>query len=252
MAAKGALLIQPLEGIPLVRPGDSLADIIFAAVGETNIRVEDGDIFVIAQKVVSKAEGRSVDLSTVTPSQRAIDLAGVTKKDARLVELILSESRDVLRVREGLIIVEHVSGVVLANAGIDRSNVGDDRVLLLPVDADQSARQIRAALREKTRVDSGVLIIDSIGREWRNGTIGTVIGSSGVVTLLNLRGRPDLFGRHLETTEVGWADELAAAASFVMGQAGEGRPVVLARGAAMAGNGATKDLIRNKSTDLFR
>lgn len=252
MVAKGALLVQPLEGIPLIRPGDNLADVIYSAVREANIGIEDGDVFVIAQKVVSKTEGRSVDLSTVTPSQRAIELSGITKKDARLVELILRESKEVVRVREGLIIVEHVSGIVLANAGIDRSNVGDDRVLLLPVDADQSAGKIRTALREKTGIDSGVLIIDSIGRAWRNGTIGTVIGSSGVVTLLDLRGKPDLFGRRLETTEVGWADELAAAASLVMGQAGEGRPVVLVCGVTMSGNGATKDLIRDKSRDLFR
>ena len=186
------------------------------------------------------------------PSQRAIELGVAANKDPRLIELILGESNEVLRVRPGVIIVEHRSGIVLANAGIDRSNVGDDRVLLLPVDPDRSASTIRGALREKPGIDVGVMIIDSIGRAWRNGTIGTVIGASGLTTLLDLRGKPDLFGRKLETTEVGSGDEVAAAASLMMGQADEGRPVVLVRGLDMSGSGIAKDLLRAKSLDLFR
>jgi coenzyme F420-0:L-glutamate ligase/coenzyme F420-1:gamma-L-glutamate ligase len=248
----GALLVQPLRGIPRVEEGADLAPLILEAMRASGLQLQDKDIIVIAQKIVSKAEGRSVDLDTVVPSQRAVELGAAANKDPRLVELILRESNDVLRIRSGLMIVEHKSGIVLANAGIDRSNVGDNRALLLPLAPDASASTIRNTLCEKSGTDVGVLIIDSIGRAWRNGTIGTVIGASGLTTLLDLRGKPDLFSRKLETTEVGWADEVAAAASLTMGQAGEGRPVVLVRGLDMSGSGTAKDLLRAKNLDLFR
>jgi coenzyme F420-0:L-glutamate ligase/coenzyme F420-1:gamma-L-glutamate ligase len=248
----GALLVQPLRGIPRVEEGADIAQLILDAMGTSGLQLQDKDIIVIAQKIVSKAEGRSVDLNTVVPSQKAIELGAAANKEPRLVELILRESNEVLRIRPGVIIVEHKRGMVLANAGIDRSNVGDDRVLLLPGDPDKSASTIRGGLREKSGTDVGVMIIDSIGRAWRNGTIGTVIGASGLTTLLDLRGKPDLFGRKLETTEVGWADEVAAAASLMMGQADEGRPVVLVRGLDMSGGGTAKDLLRTKTLDLFR
>jgi coenzyme F420-0:L-glutamate ligase / coenzyme F420-1:gamma-L-glutamate ligase len=247
------LWLRPLRDIPLIEPGDDLADIILASIKKADWELQDGDVLVMAQKIVSKAENRIVDLTTVIPSPRAIELATEVQKDARLVELILSESEAVVRRGPGVLIVEHKLGFVMANAGIDRSNVnGEDHALLLPVDPDRSATVIRHAIAARAKIDVGVLIIDSFGRAWRNGTIGTAIGASGVPTLLDLRGRPDLFGRPLETTEVGWADELAAAASLMMGQASEGRPVILVRGLVETGEGSAADLLRPKQKDLFR
>jgi coenzyme F420-0:L-glutamate ligase/coenzyme F420-1:gamma-L-glutamate ligase len=247
------LWLRPLRDIPLIEPGDDLAEIILASIEKAGWELQNGDVLVLAQKIVSKAENRTVDLTTVTPSPRAIELAIEVQKDARLVELILSESETIVRRGPGVLIVEHKLGFVMANAGIDRSNVnGGDHALLLPVDPDRSATVIRRAIAARIEVDVGVLIIDSFGRAWRNGTIGTAIGASGVPTLLDLRGRPDLFGRPLETTEVGWADELAAAASLMMGQAGEGRPVILVRGLVETGEGSAADLLRPKQKDLFR
>jgi coenzyme F420-0:L-glutamate ligase/coenzyme F420-1:gamma-L-glutamate ligase len=251
-----SLTLVVLRGVPLVQPGDDLADIILAAAAETGEALRPRDVIVLAQKVVSKAEGRTVDLATVTPSPRAVELAQATAKDPRLVELILAESTEVLRQRPGAIIVAHRLGYVLANAGIDMSNVGPDgeeRALLLPADPDRSCRMIRAAIRERTGVDVAVLIIDSFGRAWRNGTVGTAIGVSGFPGLLDLRGTPDLFGRPLQITEVGLADELAAAASLLMGQAAEGAPIVLARGVPYGRReSAIQELIRPKAQDLFR
>ena len=247
------LWLRALRDIPLIEPGDDLAEIILASIEKADWELQNGDVLVMAQKIVSKAENRSVDLATVIPSPRAIELATEVQKDARLVELILSESETVVRRGPGVLIVEHKLGFVMANAGIDRSNVnGEDHALLLPVDPDRSATVIRRAIAARVEIDVGVLIIDSFGRAWRNGTIGTAIGASGVPTLLDLRGRPDLFGRPLETTEVGWADELAAAASLMMGQAGEGRPVILVRGLVETGEGSAADLLRPKQKDLFR
>jgi coenzyme F420-0:L-glutamate ligase/coenzyme F420-1:gamma-L-glutamate ligase len=192
----------------------------------------------------------------VTPSPRAVELASATAKDPRVVELILAESTEVLRQRPGAIIVAHRLGYVLANAGIDMSNVGPDgaeRALLLPADPDRSCRELRTRLRERTGIDAAVLIIDSFGRAWRNGTVGTAIGVSGFPALADLRGQPDLFGRPLQITEVGLADELAAAASLMMGQAGEGAPVVLARGVPYERReSGIQELIRPKAQDLFR
>jgi coenzyme F420-0:L-glutamate ligase / coenzyme F420-1:gamma-L-glutamate ligase len=247
------LLLRPLRDIPLIRPGDDLAAIILESLEKSGWTLQAGDVLVLAQKVVSKAESRIVDLADVTPSPRAVELGREVDKDARLVELILSESKSVVRHRPGVLIVEHRLGFVMANAGIDRSNVdGAEQALLLPLDPDRSAAEIRRAIAARTRVDVGVLIIDSFGRAWRNGTIGTAIGASGVPTLLDLRGRPDLYGRPLETTEVGWADELASAASLMMGQASEGRPIILVRGVTEAGEGTVADLVRPKEKDMFR
>ena len=247
------LWLRPLRDVPLIKPGDDLAEIILASIETADWQLQNGDVLVMAQKIVSKAENRIVDLATVRPSPRAIELGLEVQKDARLVELILSESKAVMRSRPGVLIVEHKLGFVLANAGIDRSNVmGEDNALLLPVDPDRSAATIRRAVAARTGVDVGVLIIDSFGRAWRNGTVGTAIGASGIPTLLDQRGRPDLFGKPLETTEVGWADELAAAASLMMGQAGEGRPIVLVRGLVETGEGSAADLLRPKEKDLFR
>jgi coenzyme F420-0:L-glutamate ligase / coenzyme F420-1:gamma-L-glutamate ligase len=248
------LVLTALPGIPLIAAGDDLAAAVVMSLRDAGLALATGDVLVLAQKIVSKAEGRSVDLATVTPSPRAITLGKETGKDARLVELILAESTEVLRHRPGVLIVAHKLGLVLANAGVDRSNVdGRDHVLLLPRDPDRSSAELRRDIAAATGVEVGVMIIDSIGRAWRNGTIGTAIGVAGLPGLLDLRGTPDLYGRPLETTEVGLADELAAAASLVMGQAGEGRPVVLARGLGYGRrDGAARELVRPREKDLFR
>jgi len=253
------LTLTPLSNIPLIRHGDDLADIILTSLRDTNIEPQDNDIFVVAQKIVSKAEGRTVNLNTVTPSPRAIELAQRTEKDARVVELMLRESREVLRTRVGAIIVEHRLGFVCANAGIDHSNVAgegdsaEEWVLLLPTDPDQSSRVIRNKIESKTGKKVGVLIIDSHGRAWRNGTVGVAIGMSGIPGLVDLRGQSDLFGYTLRVTQVGAADELGAAASLVMGQAAEGTPIVHARGFPYPlREGSIKELLRPKDQDLFR
>jgi coenzyme F420-0:L-glutamate ligase/coenzyme F420-1:gamma-L-glutamate ligase len=267
-----SLTLTSLQSIPLIRRDDNLADIVVNSLKETDIHLEDNDILVFAQKVVSKAEGRTVNLTTVTPSQRAIELAEQTQKDARVIELILQESNEVLRTRIGAIIVEHKLGFVCANAGIDHSNVSplppastslslrsareekpEDWVLLLPQDPDLSSRTMRDEIQSKTGKRVGILIIDSHGRAWRNGTVGIAIGISGLPGLEDLRGKPDLFGYTLQVTQVGVADELAAAASLVMGQAAEGTPIVHVRGFPYPlREGSLKELIRPKEQDLFR
>lgn len=249
------LELVALEGVPLVREGDDLDAITLQAMARTALTFDHRDVLVVAQKIVSKAEGRLVRLDSVTPSNRARELAETLEKDPRLVELILGESREVLRVRAGVIVVEDVRGLVLANAGIDASNAdgSDESVLLLPADPDASAARLREALHRHTDRDIGVVINDSIGRAWRNGTIGTAIGVAGLSGLLDLRGTRDLFGRALRTTDLGLADEIAAAASLVMGQAGEGRPLVLARGVPYARReGSARELKRDRSLDFFR
>lgn len=272
------LHLTPLLNIPLIRHGDNLADIVLNSLQENKIILEDDDIFVLAQKIVSKSEGRTVNLATVTPSQRAIELAKRTEKDPRVVELILQESNEVLRTRVGAIIVEHKLGFVCANAGIDHSNVDnrsddfsrpkmatdptgalrrvattDERVLLLPADPDRSAEKMRSDIQSKSGKRVGILIIDSHGRAWRNGTVGVAIGVAGIPALEDLRGKPDLFGFKLQVTTVGVADELAAAASLMMGQAAEGTPVVHVRGFPYPLREASlKELIRPKDQDLFR
>jgi coenzyme F420-0:L-glutamate ligase / coenzyme F420-1:gamma-L-glutamate ligase len=254
-----SLILTPLSGIPLIRHGDNLADIIVKALQGNRITLEDKDILVVAQKIVSKAEGRAVNLATITPSQRATDLARETEKDARIVELVLQESNEVLRTRPGTIIVEHRLGFVCANAGIDHSNVAgegeeaEEWVLLLPTNPDRSAEIIRREIELKTEKQIGILIIDSHGRAWRNGTVGIAIGVAGLPGLQDLRGKPDLFGFTLRITQVGAADELAAAASLVMGQAAEGTPVVHVRGFPYPlREGSLKELLRPKDQDLFR
>jgi coenzyme F420-0:L-glutamate ligase/coenzyme F420-1:gamma-L-glutamate ligase len=253
------LSLTPLSGIPLIRVGDDLAAIIAAALRLQAIALVDGDILILGQKIVSKAEGRMVDLSTVTPSPRAKDVAKLVEKDARVVELMLAESSTILRARPGTIIVQHRLGFVCANAGIDHSNVAGESngpeslVLLLPVDPDRSAGEIRTALQASSGKRLGVMIIDSHGRAWRMGTVGICIGLSGLPGLVDERGWKDLFGYTLRSTVVGAADELAAAASLVMGQASEGTPVVHARGFPYPlGEGSLQDIIRPTDEDLFR
>ncbi len=254
-----ALTLTPLQHFPLVSPGDDLPQLILDAIGNNGLSLQNGDILVLAQKVVSKAEERLFNLTEVEPSDQAFHYAELTGKDPRLLELILSESQEVLRTRKNLIIVQHKLGFISANAGIDHSNVsgpwGDpqDWVLLLPENPDDSARKIRLALEEAFGVKMGVLIIDSHGRAWRLGTVGVTIGLSGMPGLVDLRGQPDLFDYRLRVTTVGVADELAAAASLMMGQAGEGTPIVHVRGFPYPlREGNLQELIRPKELDLFR
>jgi len=249
--------ISGLSGIKLVEPGDDLAAITVAAFAANGIVPEDGDVLVVAQKIVSKAEGRYVDVATVQPSERAIALAAELDKDPRFVEVVLSESKRVVRHRPGLLIVEHRLGLVMANAGIDHSNVptddGVDRVLLLPEDPDRSARALREHLVRVCGTGIAVIVSDSFGRAWRKGTVGIALGAAGLPALVDLRGHPDLFGRALLVTETGFADEIAAAASLLMGQAGEAIPMVLVRGLAWsAPEVPAAALIRPAEHDLFR
>jgi coenzyme F420-0:L-glutamate ligase/coenzyme F420-1:gamma-L-glutamate ligase len=245
-----------LTGLPLIRAGDDLVALILGECSAAGEKLCDGDILVLAQKIVSKAEGRVVDLASVTPSAAALALAQSSNKDPRLVEVILTESNEVIRQREGALIVENRLGVVLANAGVDMSNVdqeGGDAVVLLPEDPDRSCALLREGIKQRAEVDVGVMINDSLGRAFRNGTAGAALGVAGVPTLVDLSGTPDLFGRPLRVTQVAIADELAAAASLLMGQANEGRPVVLVRGfQCHAAPGKGQDLIRVKEQDLFR
>ncbi len=254
-----ALVLTALKEIPIIRQGDDLADIIVSSLPVSGLSLEDGDILVLGQKVVSKAEGRRVNLAEVIPGEAARKLASNVDKDPRLVELMLQESRSVVRTRPGTIIVEHKLGFICANAGIDHSNVAgtgtekEEYVLLLPVDPDASASAIRNQLAERTGKQVGVMIIDSHGRAWRVGTVGVCIGLSGLPAIVDERGWKDLFGYTLRITIVGVADELAAAASLVMGQAAEGTPIVHVRGFPYPlREGSLRELIRPKELDLFR
>lgn len=257
MTASNAVEILAVPGIPLVRKGDDLVALIGDGLARAGIVPRGGDVFVLAQKIVSKSEGRMVDLATVEPSARAIELGGKIQKDPRLVEVILSESTRVVRARPGLLIVEHRLGFVMANAGVDQSNVaspdGPQQALLLPVDPDGSAATLRTRLSQRFGVPVAVIINDSFGRAWRRGTCGVAIGAAGLPSLMDLRGSPDLFGRTLQVSITGHADEIAAAASLVMGQGAEGQPVVVVRGLTWRGpDNAASELVRPAAEDLFR
>lgn len=254
-----SLVLTALKGIPLVRQGDDLAGLILSALISNGLGLEDNDVLVMGQKIVSKAEGRMVNLASVEAGDRARELAAQADKDPRLVELILAESRDVLRVARGTIVVEHKLGFICANAGIDHSNVAgpgnssEEYVLLLPCNPDESARKIRAKLQRAAGKKIGVMVIDSHGRAWRLGVVGMCIGLAGVPGLVDERGWPDLYGYTLRITMVAAADELAAAASLIMGQAAEGTPIVHVRGFPYPlREGSLGELLRPKEQDLFR
>jgi coenzyme F420-0:L-glutamate ligase/coenzyme F420-1:gamma-L-glutamate ligase len=254
MSSVHRLTLTALAGIPEIRAGDDLGRIIGDALQAADLPLRDGDVMVVAQKIVSKSEGRLVDLASVEPSVRAVECARVTGKDARYLEVVLHESARILRMREGVIIVQHRLGYVMANAGVDQSNVpGEGRVLLLPEDPDASARGLRARLRERFAAEIGVIVNDSFGRAWRNGVVGVALGVAGVPGVADLRGHLDRHGRALRVTQVAVADELAAAASLLMGQAGEGTPVVHARGVPYSRReGSMRELLRPSAEDLFR
>jgi coenzyme F420-0:L-glutamate ligase/coenzyme F420-1:gamma-L-glutamate ligase len=256
-AAAGSLTLTALRDLPEVAPGSDLGALLAGALESAGTALRAGDVLVIAQKVVSKAEGRYVTLATVEPQARALELAAITGKDARLIELILAESSEVLRAKRDVLIVRHRLGFVMANAGIDRSNLavsaGGERVLLLPQDPERSAAGLRAALQERCSVAPGVIISDSFGRAWRRGVLNVAIGAAGLAALINRRGERDRAGRALEVTEVAHADAIAAAAGLVMGEAAEGIPAVMVRGLAPPGaESPAASLIRPLNEDLFR
>jgi coenzyme F420-0:L-glutamate ligase/coenzyme F420-1:gamma-L-glutamate ligase len=252
-----SLEVIALSGLPLIKAGDDLVELIASSLKQNGVKPRAHDVLVVAQKILSKAEGRMVDLATIKPSARAIALATEVDKDPRLVEVILSESVRVVRARRNVLIVEHRLGFIMANAGVDQSNVGPadgaQRALLLPEHPDRSAETLRNGLAAATGIDLAVVINDSFGRAWRQGTAGVAIGVAGLPALIDLRGRPDLFGRKLEVSVVGFADEVAAAASLLMGQADEASPVVLIRGLRWSAPESTAaSLIRPSNEDLFR
>jgi len=247
-----------LPGIAEVAPGADLAAIVAESLELAGLSIQPGDVLVVAQKIVSKAEGRHVDLASVVPSVQALDLASVTRKDPRLVQLVLDESEEVVRAVRDVLIVRHRRGFVMANAGIDRSNAGSrdagrEIVVLLPQDPDASARRLREALRARLGVAPGVIVSDSFGRPWRNGSVNIALGAAGLASLVDRRGERDRDGRVLEATEVACADALAAGAGLAMGEGGEGTPVVLVRGwSVFAVESDGSALVRPLAEDLFK
>lgn len=248
-----------IPDLPLIQPGDDLAALICAALAESGDQIQPGDILVIAQKIVSKAEGRLVRLTDVTPGPKAREIADVVGKDPRIIQVILDDSRSVLRMRRHLFVVEQRSGWVCANAGVDRSNIepgpdGAEYLALLPADADASAARLRAAIEQRTGVAPAIIINDSHGRAWRVGTVGVAIGCAGLPPVWDQRGRQDLFGYSLQSSEECIADELAAAATLLMGQSDEGRPVVVVRGYSLppAAPAPARMIQRDPATDAFR
>lgn len=251
------LSVIPVPNLPLFAAGDSLSAAIETALKSADIILEDEDVVVIAQKVVSKVEGGMRSLSQVDPSSDSLKIATTASKNPALVELICKESRELLRVVPGLVVARHRTGHVLANAGIDASNVAPDQpdmVMLWPEDPDASARNLRSSLQGRCGVRLGVIISDSLGRAWRMGTVGTAIGVAGIKPLRDRRGEADLFGRVLEATIIGVADEIAAAASLVIGEGAEGIPVAIVRGARYDSDDAASisEIIRPLEQDLFQ
>jgi coenzyme F420-0:L-glutamate ligase/coenzyme F420-1:gamma-L-glutamate ligase len=248
--------VLPIPGMPMVMPGDDLCGQILTAINEADVQLVDGDVICIAQKVVSKAENRLIDIASVTPSEEAIALAEETDKDPGLVQLILDESTEVLRKRLGVLIVRHKLGLVGAHAGIDQSNVdheGGEKALLLPEDPDASARLMQDEIAERTGRRVGIIITDSHNRPWRMGTIGAAIGAAGITVLDDHRGGEDVYGRELKVTLINRADALAAAATLVMGETTEKIPLALIRGLpAEDSKQAAADINRPLDEDLFR
>ncbi len=242
----------PVEGLPIVQPGDDLSTLLTPPLNL--LRPRDGDILVVTSKIVSKAEGRFFNLRDVSPSERAYELAQVTRKDPRLVELILRESVAVTRAAPGVLITQHRLGFTSANAAIDHSNVSTDldMVLLMPVDPDDSARRLSACLADTLGARLAVVVVDSHGRPHRVGTIGVAVGVAGMPGVEDWRGRPDLFGYQLQHTEIGLADMVASAATLLLGQAAEGIPAVLVRGVTyIRRDGSAAEIIRSAAANLY-
>ncbi len=252
-----SISLTAVPHIPHMQPGDNVAEVILQALQTAALHLQNGDVIVIAQKIVSKAEGRFVNLADVVPSRRAQEVAEQTAKDPRVVELILQESDEISRMRPGALIVRHRLGFTSANAGIDRSNVaqsgGAETVLLLPVAPDSSAQAIQEAIQGQTGMRVGVVVSDTHGRPFRQGNVGVAIGVAGLPALWDRRGEFDLYGYELQHTTVAVADEIAAAAGLLMGQANEGMPVVIVRGLQLPDSeGKAQDIVRPKEMDLYR
>lgn len=252
-----ALTFTALTGVPEIAPRQALAEVVGAALQSNGLSLRQHDVVAVCQKIVSKSENRYVELAGVTPSQRAAELAAICRKDARLVELVLRESTAVVRCVKDVLIVRHKLGFVVANAGIDQSNIegAEQRALLLPEAPDASAKRLRAELEARFGVRLGVIITDSFGRPWRMGVCGTCIGCDGLVALRDMRGHADRFGRALRVTQIAVADELAAAATLVMGEADEGKPIVLVSGVPaehFGGTAGAAQLVRAVKEDLFQ
>lgn len=251
----GGLTFWALPGLPLIKPGDDLAGLIASALAACGVELQDGDALVVSSKIISKSEGRIVELDTVSPSPEALDYAQQSGKDPRIVQLVLDESRAVSRVSRGVLVTTHRLGFTSANAGIDQSNVegGDSVVLLLPKDPDASAQRLSDQLHELAGVRVGIVVSDTHGRPFRLGNVGVAIGVAGIPALLDLRGQADLFGRVLKITQTGYADLIASAAHLVCGEGAEGLPVVLVRGLRYDhGDGRATDLVRPPEQDLYR
>ncbi len=249
--------LTAVKGLPLIEPGEDLGAILIEGIRRAGITPRDRDVLVIAQKIVSKAEGRYVELRDVVPSRARHRTCASVQKDPRVVEVILSETQEIVRYRKDVLIVAHRLGFVMANAGVDQSNIehrdGNERVLLLPVDPDASCTMLKTRMDQAFSVDLGIVINDSFGRPWRNGVVGVALGAAGLPSLLNLIGTLDLFGRPMRVTEVAFADEIAAAASMLMGQGREGLPLVHVRGLEWdACPRSAAALVRPKEQDMFR
>jgi len=254
MMPTAALSFFPIISLPLIEPGCALAALIIEHIEQSQLAPQDGDVLVIAQKIVSKAEGCLIDLRDIEPSPAALRLAYSKNKDPRLAELVLRESTRIVRDTPDVLIAEHRLGIVLANAGIDRSNVdgAEEIVLLLPDDPDASAQQFKDTLDAHFGIRLGILIVDSVGRPWRLGTTGIAIGCAGLKVLDDRRGRLDLFGRVLQVAEVATADSVAGAAALVMGEGAEAIPLVLVRGlAAGESTQSARTIVRAADENLF-
>lgn len=257
MGIQGINLIA-VSAMPMIKKDDDIAEIIVECLNETDVHLLDGDVVVIAQKIISKSEGRTVNLEEVVPSPEALHWAAVTQKDPQHIEVILREANEVVRARLGVIVVEQKIGFICANAGVDRSNVPQEKddghiVALLPADPDASARGLRQKFKELTGKTVAVIINDSHGRAFRHGTVGVAIGVAGLQPLDDRRGTHDLFGYELQATIIALADEIAAAGSLLMGQTDEAIPAVVVRGVKYAPHdGSVKELIRERENDMFR
>jgi coenzyme F420-0:L-glutamate ligase/coenzyme F420-1:gamma-L-glutamate ligase len=256
--SSGDLTFLAVAGLPEVQPGDDLLQLLEQALSlASSPTLQAGDVLVVAQKIVSKAENRYVDLTTIEPGGEARELAQRCRKDARLVELVLRESTEVVRAVPDVLIVRHNLGFVVANAAIDQSNLPNegDRALLFPVDPDTSADALRARIKQRLGIDVAVLISDSFGRPWRMGVSGVCVGCSGLSALVDIRGTPDRHGRPLQVTQLAVADQLCATATLVCGEAAEGRPMLVIRGVPaqyLQNSRGARDLVRPLNQDLFR
>ena len=245
-----------LETLPLIQPGQDVSKEIIEAITSESISINDGDVIAIAQKIISKSENRYLDISQLNPSEEAITLSTKIDKDPKFIQAILNESQKVVRYRMGVLIVEHKLGFIHANAGIDRSNIDQlkDIVLLLPEKPDESAKKISESISQHFQKNISVIITDTMGRPFRNGIVGFTIGSHNIECLLDERGKKDLYDNELKVTQIGIADELAAASSLLMGQAAQKKPVVIIKGYKFKQNDISdsRSLIRSEEEDLFR